>query len=65
LAAGIFGMFFFHFMVNIGMVMGMMPITGIPLMFLSYGGSALWTAMICVGLLMGINSRRLQFLSGE
>jgi rod shape determining protein RodA len=65
LAAGIFGMFFFHFMVNIGMVMGMMPITGIPLLFLSYGGSSLWTAMICVGLLMGINSRRLQFLSGE
>jgi rod shape determining protein RodA len=64
-AAGILGMFFFHFLVNIGMVMGMMPITGIPLMFLSYGGSSLWTAMICIGLLMGINSRRLQFLSGE
>jgi rod shape determining protein RodA len=65
IAAGIFGMFFFHFVVNIGMVMGMMPITGIPLLFLSYGGSALWTAMICVGLLMGINARRLQFSPGE
>jgi rod shape determining protein RodA len=43
------------------MVMGLMPITGIPLLFLSYGGSALWTAMICAGFLMGINSRKLDF----
>lgn len=58
-ATGITAMFFFHFIVNIGMVMGMMPITGIPLMFLSYGGSSLWTAMIAVGILMSINIRRL------
>ena len=61
IAAGIFGMFFFHFVVNVGMVMGLMPITGIPLLFLSYGGSALWTAMICAGILMGISRRRLDF----
>jgi rod shape determining protein RodA len=61
IAAGIFGMFFFHFVINVGMVMGLMPITGIPLLFLSYGGSALWTAMMCVGLLMGINYRKLDF----
>jgi rod shape determining protein RodA len=60
IAVGIFGMFFFHFIVNIGMVMGVMPITGIPLLFLSYGGSSLWTAMTCVGLLMGIHARRLE-----
>jgi rod shape determining protein RodA len=54
-------MFFFHFVVNVGMVMGIMPITGIPLLFLSYGGSSLWTAMICIGLLMGINRRKLDF----
>ena len=54
-------MFFFHFVVNTGMVMGMMPITGIPLLFLSYGGSSLWTAMICIGLLMSINYRRYDF----
>jgi rod shape determining protein RodA len=60
IASGIFGMFFFHFIVNVGMVMGLMPITGIPLLFLSYGGSSLWTAMICVGLLMGIYARRLE-----
>jgi rod shape determining protein RodA len=60
IASGIFAMFFFHFIVNVGMVMGIMPITGIPLLFLSYGGSALWTAMMCVGLLMGIYARRLE-----
>lgn len=59
IATGITTMFFFHFIVNIGMVMGMMPITGIPLLFLSYGGSSLWTAMLACGLLMSINLRRL------
>lgn len=58
IAAGIFAMFFFHFFINVGMVMGLMPITGIPLLFLSYGGSSLWTAMTCVGLLMSINGRK-------
>lgn len=61
IASGILGMFFFHFVVNTGMVMGIMPITGIPLLFLSYGGSSLWTAMACIGLLMSINSRRYGF----
>ena len=61
IAAGILGMFFFHFFVNIGMVMGIMPITGIPLLFLSYGGSSLWTAMIAVGLLMSINYHKYGF----
>ncbi len=61
IATGILAMFFFHFFVNVGMVMGMMPITGIPLLFLSYGGSSLWTAMICVGIVMSIRSRRLDF----
>ncbi len=59
-ACGIITMFAFHFMVNVGMVMGIMPITGIPLLFLSYGGSSLWTAMAAVGILMSINMRRLE-----
>lgn len=59
IAAGIVSMFLFHFMVNVGMVMGVMPITGIPLLFLSYGGSSLWTALSATGLLMSINMRRL------
>ena len=61
IASGILGMFFFHFIVNVGMVMGIMPITGIPLPFLSYGGSALLTNMLAVGILMSINNRRLDF----
>lgn len=58
IASGILAMFFFHFFINVGMVMGLMPITGIPLLFLSYGGSSLWTAMICVGILMSVGSRK-------
>lgn len=61
ISSGILGMFFFHFIVNVGMVMGIMPITGIPLPFLSYGGSALITNMVSIGMLMSINSRRLDF----
>lgn len=59
IVSGVVAMLFFHFVVNIGMVMGFMPITGIPLLFLSYGGSSLWTAMIAVGLVIGINLRQL------
>ena len=59
IATGIVSMFLFHFTVNVGMVMGIMPITGIPLLFLSYGGSSLWTALSATGLLMSINMRRL------
>jgi rod shape determining protein RodA len=51
-------MIFFHVVINIGMAMGIMPITGIPLFFLSYGGSSLWTALIGVGLLLDIYFRR-------
>ena len=58
ICAGIFGMFSFHFFVNVGIVMGIMPITGIPLLFLSYGGSSLLTAMTCTGLIMNINCRK-------
>ena len=58
ICSGIFAMLSFHFLVNVGMVMGVMPITGIPLLFLSYGGSSLLTAMSCIGLVMNVNYRR-------
>ncbi len=58
ICAGIFGMFSFHFFINVGMVMGIMPITGIPLLFLSYGGSSLLTAMSCIGIIMNVNYRK-------
>ncbi len=65
IASGILGMFFFHFLVNVGMVMGVMPITGIPLLFLSYGGSSLLTAMTCIGILMSINYRHFNFMNQD
>lgn len=55
---GILAMLFFHVLVNVGMAMGIMPIMGIPLMLLSYGGSSLWTALAGIGILMNINRRR-------
>ena len=58
ITAGVMGMLFFHFLINAGMAMGIMPITGIPLFFLSYGGSSLWTVLIAVGMLLGISARR-------
>ncbi len=61
LAAGVVSMLFFHFIINVGMTIGVMPITGIPLFFLSYGGSSLWTGMIAVGLLMSIYSHRYSY----
>lgn len=60
-AGGIVSMFFFHFIINVGMAIGVMPITGIPLFFLSYGGSSLWTGMMGVGLLMSIYSHRYKY----
>lgn len=58
IAIGIAGIFFFHMTENIGMTIGLLPITGIPLPFVSYGGSALVTNFICIGLLLNISSRR-------
>jgi rod shape determining protein RodA len=57
-AAGIASMFAIQMFVNIGMVIGIMPITGIPLPFLSYGGSAMLTNFIAVGMLESIHMRR-------
>jgi rod shape determining protein RodA len=58
LAAGLVGMLFFHVLVNLGMTVGIMPITGIPLPFMSYGGSAMLTDFIAVGMLLNIYSQR-------
>jgi len=55
---GILTMMFFHLLVNTGMAMGIMPVTGIPLMLLSYGGSSLWTAMSGIGIILNIRGRR-------
>ncbi len=55
--SGIIAMWLFHIFENIGMCIGLMPVTGIPLPFVSYGGSSMLTNMIAVGLVLGINIR--------
>ena len=55
---GVVGMFVFHVLVNVGMVIGFMPITGIPLPFLSYGGSSVLTAFAGVGLIISVKRCR-------
>lgn len=54
---GISAMWFFHIYENIGMSIGIMPITGIPLPFLSYGGSSMLTNIIAVGIILSVNIR--------
>jgi rod shape determining protein RodA len=58
ITAGLSGMYLFHFLINVGMAMGIMPITGIPLLFMSYGGSALLSAMAGIGLALSVYIRR-------
>lgn len=58
IAIGICGVFTFHMLENIGMAMGLLPITGVPLPFVSYGGSSLVTNFICIALLLNISGRR-------
>jgi rod shape determining protein RodA len=58
LAAGVAAMFAFQLFVNVGMTVGIMPITGIPLPFVSYGGSSLITSFFGVGILMNVHMRR-------
>ncbi len=51
-------MLIFHTLINIGMSLGIMPVTGLPLPFVSYGGSNLLTSSIAFGLLQNVHMRR-------
>ena len=51
---GIASIFFFHLIVNVGMTMGLMPVTGKPLLFLSYGGSSYMSSFIMIGLVESV-----------
>jgi len=59
---GVFAMLFAHVVENIGMCMGLLPITGIPLPFMSYGGSSMLTNMIAIGIVLSISARRRKHL---
>lgn len=61
IAVGITAILFWHVFINIGMTTGILPIVGIPLPFLSYGGSSLMTFLICYGILTNISNRRFIF----
>ena len=50
---------FFHFLINVGMVMGLIPTIGIPLPFFSYGGSALWAFTILLFIFIKLDSNRI------
>ena len=65
LSAGLIAMFVFHIMVNIGMTVGIMPITGIPLPFMSYGGSAMLTNYAAVGILLNIYAQKDRIMLGN
>lgn len=58
IAIGIAGIFFFHMLENIGMTMGLLPITGVPLPFVSYGGSSMLTNFMCIAMLLNISGHR-------
>lgn len=60
ICAGVFGMILWHVFQNIGMTMGIMPVTGVPLPFVSYGGSALVAFAIMVGLVESVHMRRMR-----
>ncbi len=61
LAIGITAMIFWHIVVNLGMVIGLLPVVGVPLPLFSYGGTNMITTMIGVGLLMNVSMRRFMF----
>ncbi|HXH99190.1 MAG TPA: rod shape-determining protein RodA [Sphingobacteriaceae bacterium] len=56
---GVASILFFHFFINIGMTMGLVPVIGIPLPFVSYGGSSLWSFTILLFILLKFDSNRM------
>ncbi len=61
IAVGVTSMLFWQVVINVGMVMGLLPVVGVPLPFVSYGGSSIVMMMVCLGLLINIRMRRFMF----
>ena len=61
LAVGVTAMLFWHIVINMGMVIGLFPVVGVPLPFFSYGGTSMITSMVGIGLLQNISMRRFMF----
>jgi rod shape determining protein RodA len=60
-AVGLTSIFIFQVFVNVGMAIGLVPVAGLPLPFISYGGSSLVTSMIAIGLLLNIKKTRYEY----
>ncbi len=58
IVTGVVAMMAFHILVNVGMTSGIMPVTGIPLPLISYGGSAMWSNLLAIGLVINVNLRK-------
>ncbi len=58
IVAGITGMFSYQIVQNIGMTVGLMPVTGVTLPFVSYGGSSILTSMANIGIVLNVYMRR-------
>lgn len=61
LAVGVTAILFWHVIINVGMVIGLFPVVGVPLLLFSYGGTSMITAMICIGILLNLQMRRFMF----
>jgi rod shape determining protein RodA len=61
LAVGVMSVVFWQLLINIGMNIGVLPVVGVPLPLLSYGGSSLLTVMMCLGLALNVSTRRFLF----
>jgi len=61
LVFGMLAIFFWHVVINVAMVTGIMPVVGVPLPLFSYGGSALASMMFAIGLMINVSMRRYIF----
>ncbi|MFS8665752.1 MAG: rod shape-determining protein RodA [Limnochordales bacterium] len=63
LVAGVMSMIFFHVLINVGMTLGVMPVTGLPLPLISYGGTSVLTTLTAVGLVLnvGLHRKKIRF----
>ena len=59
---GVAGILFFHFAINVGMTIGLVPVIGIPLPFFSYGGSSLWSFTFLLFIFLRLDASRMEIL---
>lgn len=63
LSVGCVSIIFWHVVINVSMVMGFLPVVGVPLNFLSYGGSSLLSSFMCTAALVSVSSRRFSYVN--